>query len=203
LLTVNTSNSANRITEEKTMPRVVVFNQVSLDGYFTDRNGDMSWAHKDDPEWTAFASENAKGGGTLLFGRKTYEMMASFWPTKAALEQMPAVAQGMNEMQKVVFSRTLDKATWKNTKLVKGDLVAEVRKMKKAPGTDMVILGSGTIVSQLTQAGLIDEYQFVVDPIVLGDGRTLFEGVKDKLNLKRTNARTFGNGNVVLTYQPA
>jgi dihydrofolate reductase len=185
------------------MPRVLVFNQVSLDGYFTDRNGDMSWAHKDDPEWTAFASENAKGGGTLLFGRKTYEMMANFWPTKAAMEQMPAVAKGMNDMQKVVFSRTLDKAAWKNTKLVKGDLVAEVRKMKKAPGTDMVILGSGTIVSQLTQAGLIDEYQLVVDPVVLGEGRTLFEGVKDKLNLKRTNARTFGNGNVVLTYQRA
>jgi dihydrofolate reductase len=184
----------------------MVFNQVSLDGYFTDRNGDMSWAHKDDPEWNAFASENAKGGedgGRLLFGRKTYEMMASFWPTKAALDQMPAVAKGMNNMQKVVFSRTLDKATWQNTKLVKGDLVAEVRKMKKAPGGDMVILGSGTIVSQLTQAGLIDEYQFVVDPIVLGDGRTLFEGVKNKLSLKRTNARTFGNGNVVLTYQPA
>lgn len=188
------------------MPRVMVFNQVSLDGYFTDRNGDMSWAHKDDPEWNAFAAENAKGGeagGTLLFGRKTYEMMASFWPTKTALEQMPAVAKGMNNMPKVVFSRTLDKATWENTKLVKGDLLAEVRKMKKAPGGDMVILGSGTIVSQLTQAGLIDEYQFVVDPIVLGAGRTLFEGVKDKLNLKRTNARTFGNGNVVLTYQPA
>ena len=189
------------------MPRLMVFNQVSLDGYFTDRNGDMSWAHKDDPEWTAFASENAKGGGggggVLLFGRKTYEMMASFWPTKAALEQMPDVAKGMNDMQKVVFSRTLDKATWKNTKLVKGDLVAEVGKMKKAPGGDMVILGSGTIVSQLTQAGLIDEYQLVVDPVVLGEGRTLFEGVKDKLSLKRTNARTFGNGNVVLTYQRA
>ena len=185
------------------MPRVMVFNQVSLDGYFTDKKGDMSWAHKDDPEWNAFASENAKGGGVLLFGRKTYEMMASFWPTPAALEQMPAVAEGMNNLPKVVFSRTLDKATWKNTKLVKGDLVAEVRKMKKAPGGDMVILGSGTIVSQLTQAGLIDEYQFVVDPIVLGQGRTLFEGVKDKLNLKRTNARTFRNGNVVLTYQPA
>jgi len=185
------------------MPRLMVFNQVSLDGYFTDRNGDMSWAHKDDPEWTACASENAKGGGTLLFGRKTYEMMANFWPTKAAFEQMPAVAKGMNDMQKVVFSRTLDKATWKNTKLVKGDLVTEVGKMKKAPGADMVILGSGTIVSQLTQAGLIDEYQLVVDPVVLGEGRTLFEGVKDKLNLKRTNARTFGNGNVVLTYQRA
>ena len=185
------------------MPRVIVFNQVSLDGYFTDSNGDMSWAHKEDPEWNAFASENAGGGGTLLFGRITYEMMASFWPTPAAYAQMPAVAEGMNNMQKVVFSKTLTEATWKNTRLVNGDPAGEVRKMKNVPGSDMVILGSGTIVSQLTEAGLIDEYQIVVDPIILGQGRTLFEGVKRKLNLKRTNERPFGNGNVVLTYQPA
>jgi dihydrofolate reductase len=94
--------------EEKTMPRLIVSNSVSLDGYFTDKNGDMSWAHKNDPEFNAFSSENAKGGGTLLFGRITYEMMASFWPSPAAKEQMPAVAVGMNNLPKVVFSRTLD-----------------------------------------------------------------------------------------------
>ena len=185
------------------MPRLVVFNSVSLDGYFTDKNNDMSWAHKNDPEFNAFSSENAKGGGTLLFGRITYEMMASFWPTPAAKEQMPAVAEGMNNLSKVVFSRTLDQATWKNTKLVKGDPATEVRKMKKASGADMVILGSGTIVSQLAQEGLIDEYQLIVNPIVLGSGRTLFEGVKKRLNLKRTKTRNFGNGNALLCYEPA
>ncbi len=185
------------------MPTLTVFNQISLDGYFTDRNGDMSWAHKDDPEWNAFASGNAKGGGALLFGRITYQMMASFWPTPAALEQMPTVAERMNNLPKVVFSRTLDRTSWNNTKLVKGDLAAEVRKMKNAPGEDMVILGSGTIVSQLAQEGLIDTYQLVIIPVVLGDGRTLFEGVGNNLNLKRTDTRTFGNGNVVVTYEPA
>lgn len=185
------------------MARLSVFNHVSLDGYFTDKNGDMSWAHRgDDPEWNAFASENAKGGGVLLFGRITYEMMASFWPTPAALEQFPIVAAQMNNLPKVVFSRTLDKASWKNTRLVKGDPAAEVRKMKKAPGQDMVIMGSGTIVSLLTQAGLIDEYQIVVDPVVLGQGRTLFDGVKKKLKLKRTRTRAFGNGNVFVCYEP-
>ena len=185
------------------MPRLVVFNSVSLDGYFTDKNNDMSWAHKNDPEFNAFSSENAKGGGTLLFGRVTYEMMASFWPTPSAKEQMPAVAEGMNNLSKVVFSRTLDQATWKNTKLVKGDPATEVRKMKKTFGADMVILGSGTIVSQLAQEGLIDEYQLIVNPIVLGSGRTLFEGVKKRLNLKRTKTRNFGNGNALLCYEPA
>jgi dihydrofolate reductase len=184
------------------MRRLIAFEAVSLDGFFTDAKGDMSWAHKQDPEWNAFAASNASGDGALLFGRVTYEMMASFWPTPAAMETMPAVAEGMNNMPKVVFSRTLEKASWKNTKLVKGDIVAEVRKMKKESGPGMAILGSGTIVSQLAQAGLIDEFQIVVNPIVLGKGRTLFEGVKEKLALKLIKTRAFGNGNVVLYYEP-
>jgi len=102
-----------------------------------------------------------------------------------------------------VFSRTMDKASWNNTKLVKGDLAAEVRMLKQESGVGMVILGSGSIVSQLAQAGLIDSYQFVVNPIILGKGRTMFDGVKDKLNLKLTKTRAFGNGNVFVSYEPA
>jgi dihydrofolate reductase len=128
--------------------------------------------------------------------------MASFWPTPAARERAPAVAEGMNNMPKVVFSRTLEQVSWKNTTLVKGDLAAAVRKMKHEPGPDMAILGSGSIVSQLAQAGLIDEFQIVVNPIVLGNGKTLFDGIKAKLTLKLTNTRAFGNGNVVLYYEP-
>ena len=183
------------------MRKLSVFNSVTLDGYFTDKNGDMSWAHQDDPEWNAFVAENASGGGMLLFGRITYEMMASFWPSPAAVEQMPEVAEGMNNSPKIVFSRTMDKATWKNTTVVSGDIAAAVRKLKEEPGEPMVILGSGTIVSQLTQAGLIDEYQIALNPIVLGSGRTMFDGVKDKLRLKRTESRSFGNGNVFLCYE--
>lgn len=183
------------------MRRVVAFEQVSLDGYFVDATGDMSWAHRQDAEWNAFVGGNASGGGSLLFGRVTYELMASFWPTPAAMERAPVVAEGMNNMPKVVFSRTLATAAWKNTKLVKGDLAAEVRKMKNETGPDLAILGSG-IVSQLAQARLIDELQIVVNPIVLGKGRTLFEGVKEKIALKLIKTRAFGNGNVVLYYEP-
>jgi dihydrofolate reductase len=184
------------------MRKLVVFNHVTLDGYFTDAKGDMSWAHKSDPEWDAFAAENAKGGGVLLFGRVTYALMAGFWPTPAAMEMMPDVAKGMNNLPKVVFSRTMDKASWNNTKLVKSGMVEEVRKMKNEPGDSMVILGSGSIVSQLSEHKLIDEYQMVMNPIVLGKGRTMFESMKEKLMLKRTNTRTFDNGNVVLSYEP-
>jgi dihydrofolate reductase len=184
------------------MPKLVTYNMVSLDAYFADANGDMSWAHKKDPEWQAFVSENASGGGQLLFGRVTYDLMASFWPTPFAAQSNPIVVERMNSLPKFVFSRTLDKASWNNTTLVKGDLTTEVRKLKREPGPNMTIMGSGSIVAQLADAGLIDEYQIVVSPLVLGNGRTLFEGVKKKLPMKLTKSRAFGNGNVVLCYEP-
>jgi dihydrofolate reductase len=187
---------------KRQMRRLIVFNNVTLDGYFADANGDMSWAHKHDPEWLAFVEENASGGGEFVFGRITYELMASYWPTPMAIKNDPKVAEGMNNSPKVVFSRTMDKASWNNTKVVKGDLAAEVRKMKAAPGKGLVIFGSGTIISQLAQESLIDEYQIVVNPVVLGKGRTMFDGVKKNLPLKLTKSRTFGNGNVFLCYEP-
>src|SRR5258708_20935056 len=185
------------------MRKLTIFNNVTLDGYFVDMNGNMSWAHKNDAEWNAFVADNAKGGGTLLFGRITYALMASFWPTPHAIENIPIVAERMNSLPKVVFSRTLDKVSWNNTKLVKGDLATEVRKMKKEPGSGMVIMGSGSIISQLAQEGLIDEYQIVLNPIVLGKGRTMFEGIKERLNLKLSATPTFANGSVFLCYKPA
>jgi dihydrofolate reductase len=185
------------------MRKLIVFNHVSLDGYFVDSNGDMSWAraHSSDPEWNAFVAENAKGGGTLVFGRITYDLMTRYWPTPMAMQHDPVVAERMNSAPKVVFSRTLDNASWNNTRLIKGDITMEMQKLKNEPGEGMVILGSGTIVSQLAQAGLIDEYQVVVNPVVLGKGRTLFEGVKQKLPLRLASSRAFGNGNVFLRYE--
>lgn len=165
----------------------------------------MSWAHnaKPDAEWDEFIGGNASGGGVLLFGRITYDLMAGYWPTPMAARNMPRVAEGMNRMQKVVFSRTMYTALWNNTKVVKGDLPAEVRKLKSEPGPNMVILGSGSIVAQLAQEGLIDEFQIVVTPLVLGAGRTMFDGVKKTVNLKATKSRSFANGNVVSWYEPA
>jgi dihydrofolate reductase len=184
------------------MRKLAVFNSITLDGYFTGVNGDMSWAHKSDPEWNAFVQGNAKGASEMLFGRVTYDMMAGWWPTPRVIEMAPAVAQAMNSAPKVVFSRTLDQASWNNTRLVKSDIAEAVRKLKAEPGPEMVIMGSGTIVSQLAEAGLIDEFQVVVNPIVLGEGKSMFEGVRKKLALKRTQARTFENGCVVLWYEP-
>jgi dihydrofolate reductase len=187
-----------------TVRRLSVFETVSLDGYFTDASGDMGWAHNAaaDAEWNDFVAGNASGGGPLLFGRVTYELMASFWPTPMAIRSMPVVAERMNNLPKIVFSGTLERASWNNTTLVKDDLAATVRRMKHESGENMAILGSGSIVSQLAQEGLIDEYQIVVKPVVLGAGRTLFDGLTRRLTLKRTRTRAFGNGNVVSYYEP-
>lgn len=183
------------------MRRLTVFNNISTDGYFTDSNNDMSWARRPDPEFNEFTQKNARGGGVLVFGRKTYDLMIQFWPTPAAMQTMPVVAASMNNAEKIVFSRTLTKPTWNNTRAIGHDIVSEMRKLKAQPGENMVIMGSGEIVAQFTAAGLIDEFQFVLCPIIVGQGRALFEGGA-KHALKRTECRAFGNGNVFLRYEP-
>jgi dihydrofolate reductase len=116
---------------------------------------------------------------------------------------MPTVAERMNTMTKIVFSRTLYEASWQNTILVKDDIAAKMRHTKETTEADMTILGSGSIVSQLSQAGLIDEYQIIINPVVLGQGKSMFENVQKPLNLTQTKTRTFGNGNVLLCYETA
>ena len=185
------------------MQNLIAFVTTSLDGYFADTKGDMSWAHKSDPEWAEFVSSNASKGGMLLFGRVTYDLMIKYWPTPMAKQQNSTVADGMNSAQKVVFSRTLKEATWQNTKLIKSDLPGEIRRLKQQPGKGMCILGSGTIVTQLAEERLIDELQIVVSPILLGKGKTPFETLKQHLPIKLLRTRSFTNGNVVLYYGPA
>ncbi|MBT9331236.1 dihydrofolate reductase family protein [Paracidobacterium acidisoli] len=187
------------------MRKLIVFNHISLDGYFVDGSGAFGWARNgnDDPEYAAFVAENAGGDGQLLFGRVTYQLMAGYWPTPMAEQHDPAVAAGMNRMPKTVFSRTLDAASWSNTTLVKGDPVAAVRRMKEEPGPGMVLLGSGSIVAQLAPEHLIDEYQMMIDPVALGRGRSMFEGIPEMLSLRLAKSRTFRNGKIYLSYEPA
>ena len=184
------------------MPKLNAFNFVTLNGLLKGPNEDISW-HRHGGEESEYSTEMLESGNTLLFGRVTYEMMAGFWSTPAALEAFPAVADGMSRADKVVFSRTLTSVDWNNTRLVNGNVEEEVRAMKAAPGKDMTILGSGSIVSQLADRGLIDEYQIMVDPVALGDGTPLFKGIKNELKLRLTSTRTFGSGIVLLRYQPA
>ena len=180
------------------------FIEISLDGYYQDGNNDIGFAHKvpDDTEWNTFVTTNASRGSLLLLGRKTYDMMASWWPTPMAAQTMPIVAARMNEMPKIVCSRTLTSASWTNTTLLTHNLIGTVQKLKSETGPDMTILGSMSIIVQLSDAGLIDNYQVVVNPIVLGKGKSVFAGLKKPLQLELTDTRTFANGSTVLWYVP-
>jgi len=182
--------------------KLSVFDTISLDGYFTDANNSERFAHDGapDPEFDDFTSNNAAGGGALLMGRKTYEVMIRFWPTAAAMEQMPTVAKAMNAMPKYVISHTLRNPGWENTHVLIGKLAHDVPRLKARSDVGITILGSGSIVAQLTELGLIDEYQFVVAPVVLGRGRSLFEGVTGRPELRVLETRAFRNGKVFLRY---
>jgi dihydrofolate reductase len=183
------------------MKKLRVFESISVDGYFTDAQGAMQWAYAlpQEEDFSAWVSGNASAGGELLFGRKTYQEMVSFWPTPAAAERMPEVARGMNAARKYLVSRTIQPA-WNNTQLLRGELVEAVRQLKAGDGPGIAILGSGSVAAQLGQAGLVDEYQFVVLPVALGAGRTVFTRGQA---LRLLEQRAFRCGRVVLTYAAA
>jgi dihydrofolate reductase len=185
------------------MRTLTVFNSITLDGFFTGKGGDLGWAHADspDPEFQAFTQDNARGGGMLAFGRKTYEMMASFWPTEEGRKTDPVVANKMTSSQKLVFSRTMKETSWENTRIVKSDPVAEIRKLKEERGPDIVVMGSGTIVSLLARAKLIDRLMLVVKPVAIGIGRPMFEGMEQQLQFELKSSRAFKNGSVFLDYR--
>jgi dihydrofolate reductase len=180
------------------MRKLRVFESISVDGYFSDASGGMGWAHagREDAEFADWVGGNASAGGELLFGRKTYQMMEAFWPTPMAAQQMPVVARGMNASRKYVASTTIQ-PTWNNSILLKGDLVKAVRDLKAGGGPNIAVLGSGSVAAQLGEAGLVDEYQFVIIPVALGGGRAVFTSGR---KLRLVDHRAFRCGNVVVTY---
>lgn len=182
------------------MRKVLIFMMVTLDGFFEGPNGEIDW-HNVDDEFNDFAIGQIHSVDTLVFGRRTYEMMASYWPTSAARTNDPIVAGLMNQTPKIVFSNTLSKVEWENTRLVKGDIARELARIKDQPGKDLIIFGSSNLAVTLARQGLIDEFRIMVNPVLLGGGHSLFEGLKLDLALMKT--RSFTNGNVLLYYQPA
>lgn len=186
------------------MGKLTVFQFMTLDGYYADPDADTSWhTHVPGGESSGYAAEMLALGSTLLFGRLTYEFMASFWPTPTAKALMPEVAAAMNAADKVVFSRTLETADWKNTSIVRGDAVQAVKGMKESSAKELTVLGSASLLRQFSESGLVDEFQFMLDPLVLGEGRSIFKGVKHRLNLKLVSTRTLSDGPVLLYFRPS
>jgi dihydrofolate reductase len=174
---------------------------VTLDGFFEGPQKDISW-HNVDEEFNEFAGEQLDSVDALLFGRVTYELMASYWPTEIAATNDPIIAEKMNNKPKIVFSTTLENAEWNNSTLIKENIGEATSRLKQLPGRDMAIFGSANLGNTLLEAGLVDEIRIMVNPVLIGQGRPLFENRKDKLDLKLLNSGTFTNGNVLLTYQP-
>ena len=181
------------------MRKVYLFMMISLDGYFEGPNHDLSW-HNTDEEFQEFALEQLNDTDTILFGRKTYEMMASFWPSEEAQKDDPVTAELMTSTPKVVFSKTLNDVSWSNTKLVKGDAALEIKDLKAQPGKDIAIFGSNNLSVSLAEQGLVDGFRIMVNPVAIGEGTALFKGIKQRLNLKLTDTREFKNGNILLSY---
>jgi dihydrofolate reductase len=195
------------------MGRIVAFNHVSADGYFAAPDGDLSWVVPEDAVASS-AMEGMPESDTILFGRRTYEIFESYWPH--ALDdsdtaedphspgrrsaEVREMAVWINEARKVVFSRTRSSYSWQNT-VAFGELdPREVEGLKRASSKDMMLFGSGSIASQLTRHGLIDEYQFAVSPILLGDGQTMLNGLPVSARLKLTEAKAFDSGVVLQRY---
>lgn len=188
--------------------KLFTFMTISLDGFFEGRDHDISW-HNVDDEANKFAIELLRETDTILFGRRTYELFEDFWPKAADDPKISKdnleIARLINNMNKVVFSKTLtkvkEKENWRNVKLIHDVNPEEIKRWKQESGKDLCIGGSNLAVS-FAQLGLIDEIRIMVDPIVLGEGTRLFEGIKDKLNLSLLKTRTFKSGNFLLYYQP-
>ena len=185
------------------MRKVIMFNRISIDGFFAGPNGESHEWFINDPKVDK-AAHKMMQPDTVLFGRVTYQIFENHWPKvakdKTAPKEARATGKELNKMTKLVFSKTLNEVNWENTELIQGDLIEEVRKLKQGDGPDMVIFGSGTIVQQLTDKGLIDEYIFVVTPVILGAGKSFFKDVK-KLSIKLLGTKDFNSGNVILHYE--
>lgn len=196
------------------MRQIMMWNQVTADGFFAAPDGGLDWVVHD-PEVQRAGIAAMPGGDLLLFGRKTYDMFAAHWPRVLENPQLDdphggrgapellAFAKWLTETPKVVFSKTLAKPAWANTRVVREVDPREVAAIKQQAGKGILIMGSASIVAQLTQHALIDEYQFSVSPVMIGSGRTLFQDLTRRTKLRLLESRAFPSGTVLLRYARA
>jgi dihydrofolate reductase len=182
------------------MRQITAFNFLTLNGFFKGPGEATDW-HRHGEEENRFSENQMFKGNVLLFGRKTYELMRSYWPTAAAAQQFPVVADQMNKAEKWVVSRSLQHADWEHTRLLNGDLIESIRQLKATDGPDISILGSGSIVAQLTDAQLVDRYELMLDPVFIGEGTTFLGGISTTPELTLIETRAFSSGTVLLIYE--
>ena len=181
------------------MRKIIVSNLVSVDGYFEGTNQDLSWFKTSD-DFFEYVKQLFTEVDTILYGRITYEYMAAYWPT--ATNNDALITEKMNSLKKIVLSKQLKEATWNNTEIIEEHITDRVKEIKQQQGKDIVIFGSGTIVSELTQLRLIDEFRLILNPVILSNGNPLFKSINERVNLELINAKVLSSGVVILSYKP-
>jgi dihydrofolate reductase len=180
------------------MGKIIMFNFVSLDGFFAGKNGAIDW-HQMDEEFQEFVIIQLRKVGGLIFGRKTYDLMFAYWPLPGVIESDPHVAEKMNGLPKTVFSKTMQHAEWNNT-VVANQIESRMNELRQSDN-DHLVLGSGDLCESLINAGLIDEFRMIVNPLILGDGIPMFKANSQRVNLNLSEAKTFRSGKVMLSYE--
>ncbi len=189
------------------MRKIIVSEFYTLDGIMSDPQDKMDWITAGfNDEMGKYESDLYDNADTLLLGRTTYKIFEGYWPNAASNPATPPgdieMAHKINKITKIVFSHSMESVEWKNSKLLKEINPEEIVKLKKEKGKNILVIGSASIVQQLTNLGLIDEYHLLVHPVVMGNGKPLFKDIKQKHDLKLLEAKTFKNGVVMLRYAP-
>jgi len=187
--------------EEDLMRKLISFMVITADGFTEGPEGEFDWPNVDEG-FNEFAVSQIHDLGALLFGRVTYEGMASYWPTPQALEDDPVVTDLMNRVPKYVFSHTLSSADWANTTLVSGEAGPAVAKLKQEDGYDLAVVGSAKFTASLIEQGLVDELRVMVNPVLLGGGVSLYSAITQRVPLTLLRTTVFPSGNVLLVYRP-
>jgi dihydrofolate reductase len=182
------------------MRRIIVCNWLSLDGFIAGPQGETEWFSWSD-EIAAFYKQMQQGIDTILFGRKTYELMSAYWPTPQSASEDPQIISHMNDSKKIVYSTTLERADWNNTVVNDQIDAAAIRALKNEAGRDIIVYGSGTVVSALTNLELVDRFYIMICPVLLGNGKPLAGGLEHFVQLKRPEVRPFAEGGVLLQYE--
>jgi len=184
------------------MRKLFLFMMVSLDGYFEGPDHDLSWHNANNDEFADFANEQTANVGVIIFGHRTYDMMADFWPKPIGEQADATTARLMNETPKIVISKTFTHADWQNASVISHNIKEEILKLKEQPGKDLAVYGSSNLCVSLLEMGLLDELRIMVNPVVIGAGTPLFKGIKQPLKTELLSSRQFKSGNVLLTYKP-
>jgi len=186
------------------MRRLVLFMHISLDGFVAGPNEEMDWIHVDD-EMFEYAGKQTDMADAALYGRVTYQMMESYWPTAAdqpnATKHDIQHSKWYNNVTKIVVSKTLSQNNLVNTKIISGSIADEIKKIKQQPGKNIIMFGSPSVVHVLMHDNLIDDYWLFINPLLLRTGIPLFKNIKDRINLKLLENKVFDSGVIVLHYE--